>query len=149
MTALSVNVNKIALLRNSRGQNIPNVLSFAKQALDLGVRGITVHPRPDERHIRYSDLQALSELVSSYDECEFNIEGYPSDEFLQIVLNIAPHQVTFVPDPPNALTSSFGWDVAKYCDLLSLSIAKLHAHNIRSSLFIDGKFDQFHALVQS
>ena len=137
MTKLSVNVNEIALLRNSREGDFPNVLEFSHQALELGVDGITVHPRPDGRHIRYEDVAELKLLVECYPEKEFNIEGYPSTDFLELVCDIQPDQVTFVPDPPDALTSSFGWDVTQDFDLISNAIAQVHEKNIRSSLFID------------
>lgn len=147
MTALSINVNKIALLRNSRGSNNPNLIDFAKQALDLGVQGITVHPRPDQRHVCYSDLAPLKELVDQYPNCEFNIEGYPSNDFIEQVIAVKPHQVTFVPDPPEALTSSFGWDVIEHLLLLTQVISKLHDHEIRTSLFLDTHFFDFNALI--
>ena len=147
MTALSINVNKIALIRNSRGANNPNVSEFAKKALDLGVQGITVHPRPDQRHICYSDLVVLKDLVDQYPNTEFNIEGYPSKDFLDHVIRLKPHQVTFVPDPPEALTSSFGWDVVAHCDFLTSCIALVHEHAIRTSLFVDSKFSNFTELI--
>lgn len=149
MTALSINVNKIALIRNSRGANSPDLLAFSKHALDLGVQGITVHPRPDQRHIRYADLLPLRHLVSGYDKCEFNIEGYPTDTFLEHAIHANAHQVTFVPDPPEALTSSFGWDVRKHQDFLTDVIAKLHDHGIRTSLFVDPDFSDFEALLKT
>ena len=109
MTKLSVNINKVATLRNARGGNIPDVLKFAIDCEKFGAQGITVHPRPDERHIRYSDLKPLKQVVTT----ELNIEGYPSAEFIKLVLEIKPHQVTLVPDPPDALTSNAGWDTQK------------------------------------
>lgn len=136
MTALSINVNKVALLRNSRGENRPDVLAFAKRCLEGGVAGITVHPRPDQRHIKYSDLKPLKTLVDAYGK-ELNIEGYPSSQFLEIVTEIKPHQVTLVPDPPHALTSSFGWDIQKHHAQLVSVLSVLKAHHIRTSLFID------------
>ncbi len=109
MTKLSVNINKIATLRNARGGNTPNVLQFAIDCERFGAQGITVHPRPDERHIRYSDLSPLKEKITT----ELNIEGYPSADFINLVLQIKPHQVTLVPDAPEAITSNAGWDTEK------------------------------------
>src|ERR1700756_2738026 len=106
MTKLSVNINKIALLRNSRGANLPDVLKAAQDCVRFGAQGITVHPRPDERHIKYKDAIDLKPILS----VEFNIEGYPSEEFLSLVEDVKPHQVTLVPDAPDALTSNAGWD---------------------------------------
>lgn len=106
MTKLSVNINKIATLRNARGGNIPNVLQSALDIERFGAQGITVHPRPDERHIRYSDVRELKPAIAT----EFNIEGYPNKEFIDLVLEIVPAQVTLVPDPPEVLTSNAGWD---------------------------------------
>lgn len=132
-TNLSVNVNKIALLRNSRGSNIPDVIQFAKDCERFGANGITVHPRPDERHIRRSDVYALKQAVKT----EFNIEGYPSEDFLKMVEEVQPHQCTLVPDEPGQLTSDHGWDTAKHVSFLKEVIARLHEKNIRVSLFID------------
>ena len=106
MTRLSVNINKIATLRNARGGNVPDVLKVAVDCEQFGAQGITVHPRPDERHIRYSDVELLRPLVTT----EFNIEGYPSEDFIALVLAVRPEQVTLVPDPPGVLTSNAGWD---------------------------------------
>ena len=141
MTVLSINVNKIALIRNSRGEDRPNLLNFSKKCLDAGAGGITVHPRPDERHIRYDDLEPLKKLVAAYDDSEFNIEGYPSEHFLKLVCAIKPDQVTLVPDPPEALTSSFGWDTKANYDALSQVLKQLKAAGIRSSLFVDETVD--------
>ncbi|MCS6934219.1 MAG: pyridoxine 5'-phosphate synthase [Chitinophagales bacterium] len=133
MTRLSVNVNKIALLRNSRGGNIPDVVQFARDAERYGAQGITVHPRPDERHIRKSDVYALKESVTT----EFNIEGYPSDDFLKMVLEVKPHQCTLVPDAPNQITSDHGWDTIIHGEFLKNVVATLKDKGIRVSLFID------------
>jgi len=133
MTRLSVNINKIATLRNARGGNIPDVQKAAVDCERFGAQGITVHPRPDERHIRYSDVTALKPLVKT----EFNIEGYPSDNFIELVLTIAPAQVTLVPDPPDALTSNAGWDTVNNKELLKKLISEFHAAGIRTSIFID------------
>lgn len=133
MTRLSVNINKIALLRNSRGANIPDVIKFAKDCERYGAEGITVHPRQDERHITRKDVYALKEVVIT----EFNIEGYPSPDFLKMVNEVKPTQCTLVPDAPDQLTSDHGWDTIKHQSFLKEVIAELHSNNIRVSLFID------------
>jgi pyridoxine 5-phosphate synthase len=133
MTKLSVNINKIALLRNSRGANIPDVVGFALDCERYGADGITVHPRPDERHIRKTDVYALKEVVST----EFNIEGYPSDDFIKMVLEIKPTQCTLVPDSPDQLTSDHGWNTITEQDRLKKIIGTLQDKGIRASLFID------------
>ena len=133
MTRLSVKINKVALLRNARGGNTPNLLETAKDIEHYGAQGITVHPRPDERHIRFEDLQPLKETVST----EFNIEGYPSDFFLDQVCKIKPHQCTLVPDPPTALTSNTGWDTIKHQVFLSEVIHRLQSASIRVSIFLN------------
>lgn len=135
MTAprLSVNINKIATLRNSRGGHIPSVTDAAIRAEQYGAQGITVHPRPDERHIRYADVRELKPLVTT----EFNVEGYPSEDFMQLVLEVRPHQVTLVPDPPGVLTSNAGWDTLKHRDVLRDIVAQLKAAGIRTSIFVD------------
>jgi pyridoxine 5-phosphate synthase len=133
MTRLSVNINKIATLRNSRGGNIPDVLKAAVDCQDYGAEGITVHPRPDERHIRYRDVRELKPLVHT----EFNIEGYPSPSFLDLVLEVVPDQVTLVPDPPEALTSNQGWDTITHQTFLKQVITRLQSAGIRTSIFTD------------
>jgi len=133
MTRLSVNINKIATLRNARGGNIPNVLKVAIDCQSYGAEGITVHPRPDERHIRYKDVYDIRPIITT----EFNIEGYPSEAFTKIVLDVKPHQVTLVPDPPEALTSNTGWDVKKNKDFLKKIVATFKGQGIRTSLFVD------------
>jgi pyridoxine 5-phosphate synthase len=133
MANLSVNINKIALLRNSRGANIPDLLQFARDCERYGAQGITVHPRPDERHIRRSDVYALKEIVTT----ELNIEGYPSPDFLKMVVEVKPAQCTLVPDAPGQLTSDHGWDTLAQKDFLTEVIAELKKNNIRVSLFID------------
>jgi len=133
MTRLSVNINKIATLRNARGGNIPNVLKAAIDCEKFGAQGITVHPRPDERHIRYQDVRDIKPAIKT----EFNIEGYPSENFLQLIEEIHPTQVTLVPDPPEALTSSAGWDTRKYKKDLTEIIKRLHATGARTSIFIE------------
>ena len=133
MTRLSVNINKIATLRNARGGNIPNVLEAAVNCQRFGAEGITVHPRPDERHIRYQDVYDIKPIITT----EFNIEGYPSDQFIDLVLSAQPNQVTLVPDPPDALTSNAGWDTIKNKSFLKEVIAKFHSAGIRTSIFIE------------
>jgi pyridoxine 5-phosphate synthase len=133
MTRLSVNINKIATLRNARGGNIPNVLKVAIDCQRFGAEGITVHPRPDERHIRYQDVRDIKPIITT----EFNIEGYPIDSFVQLVLSVSPHQVTLVPDPPSALTSSAGWDTIKNKDYLKRVVAIFRERGIRTSIFVD------------
>lgn len=133
MTRLSVNINKVATLRNARGENVPDVVKFAEDCEALGAQGITVHPRPDERHIRRDDVAALKKVVTT----EFNIEGYPSEDFMRLVLATAPAQVTLVPDAPDAVTSSAGWDVKAKADFLAPIVARLRQAGIRSSIFVD------------
>jgi len=137
MALLSVNINKFALLRNSRGTNHPDLVEVAKNCIDCGAQGITLHPRPDERHAKFSDLPIISKLVSDYSNVEFNIEGYPSERFVNEVNKIKPDQVTLVPDPPGALTSSFGWDCSKYKSLLIDVVKDFQQKNIRVSLFVN------------
>ena len=137
MSLLSVNINKFALLRNSRGTNHPDLVEVAKKCIDYGAQGITLHPRPDERHAKFSDLPIISKLVSDYSNVEFNIEGYPSERFVNEVNKIKPDQVTLVPDPPGALTSSFGWDCLKYKTLLIDVVKDFQQKNIRVSLFVN------------
>jgi pyridoxine 5-phosphate synthase len=133
MTRLSVNINKVALLRNSRGGNLPNLVQVAKDCEAFGAQGITVHPRPDQRHVRYDDIPALREIVTT----EFNIEGNPTREFLELVLANPPHQCTLVPDSPSQLTSDAGWDTIAYASFLREVIDSLHKNNIRVSVFLD------------
>ena len=137
MTVLSVNVNKIALLRNSRGRDFPSVLGFSEQLIDLGVRGITVHPRPDERHVTRRDVYELSEMLKDKPQVEFNIEGYPSADFIKMVLQVCPDQCTLVPDSPDQLTSDHGWNVVENRATLLGVLGDLREKNIRSSLFLD------------
>lgn len=133
MTRLSVNINKIATLRNARGGDIPNVVWAAKQAQLFGAQGITVHPRPDERHIRYADVYDLRPVVTT----EFNIEGYPGDPFVELVCDVRPEQVTLVPDPPEVLTSNAGWNTVKCKDFLTPLVARFKECGIRVSLFVE------------
>lgn len=140
-TKLSVNINKIATLRNSRGGTMPSVTEAAVKAQQFGADGITVHPRPDERHIRYQDVVDLKPLVHT----ELNVEGYPNERFLELVLEQRPTQVTLVPDPPNVLTSNAGWDTIKHQKLLSKIIEELKGAGIRTSIFIETDGDLIRA----
>ncbi len=133
MVNLSVNINRVATLRNGRGGNIPNVESVAIDCESFGADGITVHPRPDARHIRYDDVFALRPLIRT----EFNIEGYPSEDFLKLVLQVKPTQVTLVPDAPDVLTSSNGWDIEENFEFLTGIVDRLKEAGIRTSIFID------------
>ena len=133
MTRLSVNINKVATLRNARGENHPDVVKFAIDCEKFGAEGITVHPRPDQRHITYDDVRQLSKVVTT----EFNIEGVPSKEFMDLVLEVKPTQVTLVPDPPGALTSSEGWDTEKNLKVLKEICQLLRDNDIRSSIFVN------------
>ena len=133
MIKLSVNINKIATLRNARGGNVPDVVRVALDCERFGADGITVHPRPDERHIRYKDVIELNEVIKT----EFNIEGYPNDDFMRLVLSVKPHQVTLVPDPPGVLTSNAGWDTITNKDFLTKTVNKLKNAGIRVSIFIE------------
>jgi len=133
MTKLSVNINKVATLRNSRGGNIPDVLKTAKDIQEYGGQGITIHPRPDQRHIRYEDALALKSVVNT----EFNIEGNPIPRFIDLVLEICPDQVTLVPDPPDAITSDSGWNTVKYQGFLKQTIEIFKQEGIRVSIFVD------------
>jgi pyridoxine 5-phosphate synthase len=142
MTVLSVNLNKIALLRNSRGHDFPNVVGFARKFYDLGVRGITIHPRQDERHITRQDTLNLGRLVSDLRNIELNIEGYPSEEFLKLVEKVNPTQCTLVPDSPSQLTSDHGWDLTKHLDQVRDTCSRLKSAGIRSAIFLDPENDQ-------
>lgn len=137
MTRLSVNVNKIATLRNARGGNNPDVEKMAADCEFFGAEGITVHPRPDERHIRYSDVRALKKIVKT----EFNIEGYPSESFIDLVLEVRPTQVTLVPDKPDQLTSNHGWDTKGELSFLTEVVGRFNAAGVRTSLFVDPIFE--------
>jgi pyridoxine 5-phosphate synthase len=131
VTKLSVNINKVATIRNARGGNLPDVVKFAIDCERFGADGITVHPRPDERHIRYRDVIDLKEVVTT----ELNIEGYPSEKFMELVLDVKPHQVTLVPDPPGALTSDSGWDTISHHHFLREITQELKRQSIRVSIF--------------
>lgn len=133
MTRLSVNINKIATLRNARGGNVPDVIKAAIDCEKFGAQGVTVHPRPDERHIRYSDVRELKKVVTT----EFNIEGYPEPKFIDLVKEVVPHQVTLVPDKPDAITSNAGWDTISNLDFLKDIIGEFKKSGIRVSVFVD------------
>lgn len=133
MTRLSVNINKVALIRNARGGNIPDLIQIAKDCERFGAHGITVHPRPDERHVRYTDVYELKQIVTT----EFNIEGNPTDRFMKLVLEVKPDQVTLVPDADDALTSNAGWDTIKHYHFLKDIIQEFKSNGIRTSVFTD------------
>ncbi len=133
MTKLSVNINKVATIRNARGGNNPDILQVARDCESFGADGITVHPRPDERHIRYNDVISLKPILTT----EFNIEGYPQKSFVDLVKLVRPTQVTLVPDSPDQLTSNHGWNTKEYFSLLSDLVSDFNEHGIRTSLFID------------
>ena len=132
MIKLSVNINKIATIRNARGGNMPDILKVAQDCEAFGAQGITVHPRPDERHIRYSDVYRLKPLIST----ELNIEGYPSQSFIDMVLQVKPAQVTLVPDTPDAITSNAGWKVNEHLDFLRELVDVFKSKQVRTSLFV-------------
>ena len=133
MTKLSVNINKIATLRNARGGNVPDLLQVAKDIERFGGQGITIHPRPDERHIRYQDARDLKSIVTT----EFNIEGNPERKFIDLVLEVKPTQVTLVPDADDAITSNAGWNTIKHQDYLKEIIQEFQRNGIRTSIFVD------------
>ena len=137
MTKLSVNINKIATLRNARGGSIPNVVKAARDCQKFGADGITVHPRPDERHITKKDVFDIKSIITT----EYNIEGYPSEDFIKMVLEVNPEQVTLVPDGPDVLTSCAGWDTVKFQDFLSQVIGIFKDQGIRTSIFVDPKIE--------
>ena len=141
MTKLSVNLNKIALLRNSRGRDFPNVVVFAKKFIDLGVNGITVHPREDERHITRQDTVDLGKLLEG-SAVEFNVEGYPSESFLELIEKVKPTQATLVPDAPDQLTSDHGWDLKKDGEFVKDVCAKITAFGVRTAIFLDPEVEQ-------
>ena len=141
MTRLSVNINKIATLRNARGGNVPNLTKVALDCENFGAQGITVHPRPDERHIRYQDVYDLSKVLTT----EFNIEGYPNQKFIELVLEVKPAQVTLVPDPPGVLTSNAGWNAKKEVQFLAPIINRFKAAGIRTSIFMETDRSQIEA----
>ena len=149
MTSLSVNLNKIALLRNSRGRDYPNVLDYARKLIDMGVQGITVHPRQDERHIRRTDALELGVLLADIDAVELNIEGYPSEDFLDLIGQARPDQVTLVPDSADQLTSDHGWQVPSSMDTLGPALERIRAAGARGALFLDPDLAQVEAVAAS
>ena len=149
MTKLSINLNKIALLRNSRGRDYPNVLEFAEKILSLGAHGITIHPRQDERHIKNQDAYDLGQLFRSVEGPELNIEGYPSEEFLSMVEKIEPDQCTLVPDGPNQLTSDHGWNLHKDLNFVQASVKRINQCGIRSAIFLDPDLEQVKLLPKT
>ncbi|MCG5053507.1 MAG: pyridoxine 5'-phosphate synthase [Myxococcales bacterium] len=149
MTKFSVNLNKFALLRNSRGNNNPDVLGIARRCVARGVHGITVHPRPDERHTRFSDVTELAAYLKTEPQVEFNVEGYPTADFLALVERAKPHQCTLVPDAPGQLTSDHGWDAVRHQALLAEVVTRLQGHGIRVSLFLDPDLEQVEAAART
>ena len=145
MTKLSVNINKVATIRNARGGNNPDVEKVAVDCETFGADGITVHPRPDERHIRYKDVYALRPLLKT----EFNIEGYPSDEFIDLVMKVKPHQVTLVPDAPDQITSNSGWDTKTNLGFLSDLMDRFGEAGIRTSIFVDADVEMIEYAARS
>lgn len=145
MTQLSVNINKLATIRNARGGNNPDIIAWAKDIQSYGAHGITIHPRPDERHIRKHDVKALRNVVHT----EFNIEGYPSDDFIGMVIDVRPEQVTLVPDPPEVLTSNAGWNAIERATFLKDVITRFRNEGIRTSLFMDTDKDQIRAAAKT
>jgi len=140
MVNLSVNINKIATLRNARGSDLPNLVQFAKDCETFGANGITIHPRPDERHITKKDVYDLAPIVQT----EFNIEGYPDDRFMSLIREVRPKQATLVPDAPGVLTSDNGWDIAKNEELLTKTIEELKSLGVRSSIFVNADKESMH-----
>lgn len=142
MTKLSVNLNKFALLRNARGTDYPNVVKMAVRCIESGVHGITVHPRPDQRHITYEDVYDLSELLKGHPSVEFNVEGNPTPKFMEVVMAAKPDQCTLVPDAPDQLTSDHGWDLKNNRDALKPIVSDLQKEGIRVSIFMDPDVEQ-------
>lgn len=145
MTKLSVNINKIATLRNARGGNLPDVVRFAIDCERYGANGITVHPRPDERHITLKDVYDLAPVVKT----EYNIEGYPDERYLEIIRNVRPAQATLVPDPPDVITSNSGWDVVTHMAKLKALVNELHSYGTRVSIFLNPEPEQVQAAKES
>jgi pyridoxine 5-phosphate synthase len=142
MSRLSVNINKIATLRNARGEDVPNLIKVALDCEKFGAQGITIHPRPDERHIRYKDVYDLKKVITT----EFNIEGYPNRKFIDLVLEVKPEQVTLVPDPPEVLTSNAGWKVTEKKDFLNNVLQEFKSAGIRTSIFMETDMEQINFL---
>jgi len=149
MTELSVNVNKIALLRNSRGHDAPNVVEFAKKFIELGVKGITIHPRQDERHITRADARDLGVMIAPLKDIELNIEGYPSEEFLRLIEEVRPDQTTLVPDLPGQLTSDHGFDFTTQAEFLTPILERLKKTGTRISVFLDPDVEQVKLAAKS
>jgi pyridoxine 5-phosphate synthase len=149
VTKFSVNLNKFALLRNARGGNLPDLAAIARRCVARGVHGLTVHPRPDERHARASDVRMLAKLVPPHPAVELNIEGNPDQRYLDLVLEVRPHQATLVPDAPDQLTSDHGWDVVREHDRLAPIIRRLKDAGVRVSLFLDPDLAQVEAAAGS
>jgi len=149
MTKLSVNVNKIALLRNSRGRGFPNVINFAKKFMALGVHGITVHPRQDGRHITVKDAYELAEFLQDFPDVEYNIEGYPSKDFIKIIAETKPNQCTLVPDGVNQVTSDHGWDLAQYKTQISELGKEIADYGVRSAVFLDPEIEQVKLVAET
>ena len=149
MTDLSVNLNKIALLRNSRGRDYPNVVDFAQRFIALGVQGITIHPRPDERHIKRQDAYDLAACLKSFPDVELNIEGYPSEDFLRLVEETRPDQCTLVPDAENQLTSDHGWNFHEQLDFVSDVVSQINSWDVRSAVFLDPDLSQVEGAAAS
>lgn len=149
MTDLSVNLNKMALLRNSRGHNYPNLEVMAERCLKAGAYGVTIHPRPDQRHAKYDDIHVLREVVTRFPGAELNVEGYPVDTFMEHVLQAKPHQCTLVPDKPGQLTSDHGWSVAENEEVLKEALGALQEAGIRTSIFIDVDNTEEYELARS
>jgi pyridoxine 5-phosphate synthase len=149
MTDLSVNLNKIALLRNSRGRDYPNVVAYAQRFIELGVQGITIHPRSDERHIKRQDAYDLASALKSYDEIELNIEGYPSEDFLELIEATKPDQCTLVPDAEDQLTSDHGWDFHAQSEMLQSVISRLKQTGVRVAVFLDPDLEQVELAAKS
>ncbi|MDX2019268.1 MAG: pyridoxine 5'-phosphate synthase [Deltaproteobacteria bacterium] len=146
MTKFSVNLNKFALLRNSRGHNNPDVLAIAQRCVTRGVHGLTVHPRPDERHTRFADVAALAAFVKTQSGVEFNVEGYPTPAFLELVLTTKPDQCTLVPDEPGQLTSDHGWDAVAKAEQIKDAVRTLQRGGVRVSVFLDPVLAQVEAV---
>jgi len=149
MTDLSVNLNKLALLRNSRGRNYPNILAFAKKFIELGVKGLTIHPRPDERHVKRQDAYDLAAFLKDYKGVELNIEGYPGDEFLKLIEETRPDQCTLVPDADNQLTSDHGWDFHTHGVFVTEVIQQINTWGVRSAVFLDPSIEQIPLAARS
>lgn len=149
MTSLSVNLNKLALLRNSRGHNTPDLQIFAQRFIALGVHGLTIHPRPDQRHIRRQDAYVLAEMLRAHKHVEFNIEGYPSPQFLQLISEVRPHQCTLVPDADAQLTSDHGWDCSAHHAFLRDTIAGIKDLGVRVAVFLDPEPAQAEAAART